>query len=285
MLHVKLLLSAIIAGFTVEAVDFYCFFSFQEAIAVGRCYTCETRATVLETAVLENVNGDHRPGKTNDDVDYLKVQGPLPFVPAGIVDFFGNLRAINIDSNEVFSVSAEDLRPFHQLEFLALFMNHLESIEGDLFSFTPHLKCIALAYNQIKHIGHDLVTNLLDLQFLYLNGNICVDRNAVTRAEVEELAPQLSELCPPIESTTTVATTTETPAIAECSCNDEIIEIHDSIQQQSSEIMQLQQSNAQMIQANEQLLEMSAAVGARLAEVERLLGAARNFVQAFCIQG
>lgn len=254
----------------------------MEATAVGRVYTCEARATSLESSILENVAGDHLPGNSNNNVDYLKTSH-LPFVPAGIAEFFDNLRAIDISSNEVFLISAEDLRPFPQLEFLALYLNNLVSIDGDLFSFTPHLKCIAFAYNQIQHIGNDLVTNLNYLQYLYLNGNVCVDQNAVTQAEVEELAPQLSVLCPPLLVTTTAAAATTTPEpIEQCSCNDEIDELRASVQQQNTEIAQLQQSNAQLLQTNTELVQMNGVVDERLSE--RLLGAAKNFVRAFCVQ-
>lgn len=247
-------------------------------IALGNCYTCEAISTSPESEILEDVSGVHQTGKSNEDVEFLKVSaGNLPFVPKRVVNFFKNLIALEIDSNAVFSISAEDLRPFPQLEYLALFVNNIESIDGDLFYFTPHLKCIALAYNRIQHIGHDLVTVMTDLQYLYFNGNICIDKNAVTRAEVEELGPQLSELCPPIEITTTESTT-EQPAVVECTCSDEINDLRGSIQEQNLKIAQLEQ-------ANEQLLEMNNAVVGRLSEVERLLGTAKNFVQAFCVEG
>lgn len=108
-------------------------------------------------------------------------------------------------------------------------MVNLTSLDGDLFKFNPLLKYISLGNNKIQHIGQDLVTNLHDLEDLSLSGNICINRSAKTRADVVELAPQLSVLCPPLDETTTTAattvvTTTKQPT-EQCSFDDEIEEL------------------------------------------------------------
>lgn len=138
----------------------------------------------------------------------------------------------------VLSISAQDLQ-IPTLESLSLYGNNFTSIDGDLFSFTPRMKFIHLGHNQIQHVGTDLLSSLSHLQRLYLNGNICIDKSAETREEVEELVKQLSILCP--------------PPIEPCSCEYEIAQLRKEIQQQNQKIEQLQYLNDELIRVNKTL--------------------------------
>lgn len=257
--HVKFLLVAAITGFTADAVQFDCYFEYDTLDFVGSVYSCWVTVTSLGSTTLENVTGIHQwyPSNTNDDVEFLNIRNQnLPFVPQGIVIFFKNLRAIQISDTRMISISAQDLQPFPELEYLFLSGHNLTSLDGDLFSCTPLLKFIFLALNQIQHIGHDLVTNLDNLENLDLQANICINKVARNRTDVVELAPQLSLLCPPLDEVTTVATTTELP-IEQCPCDDEIGELR-------KEIDQIQK-------ANEILLDLNTALEKRLLEIEMKL--------------
>lgn len=260
------LLLVIAATFTTEALQFDCDFRFHTPAFFRTVYTCFPTISLACSSNLESVTGVHQSGYTNDDVEYLFVADrKLSFVPQGIEHFFNNLKGLQYSDTGILSISSNDLQPFPQLEYLVLFRNKLTSLDGDLFSNTPLLSQLYLNSNQIAHIGHNMVTNLDNLQMLFLGGNICIDRIAVGRAEVMELAPQLSVLCPPLD-----VTTTEFPW-EECPCDDEIEELRKENLQQNCQIQKHSLSIQQLILANEKLFELNAAVEERLLEVEMRL--------------
>lgn len=235
----KIGLLALFLAYQTNAVHFDCAFDFYTPAPIGIVYTCRPTVILSGSSTLKSVTGIHRPGYTNDNVEFLFVGSEnLPFVPRELSKFFKNLRAIEYMDTRVLSISAQDLQ-IPTLEYLFLNGNSFTSLDGDLFSFTPRMKFIHLGHNQIQHIGPDLLTNLSHLQRLYLNGNICIDKSAETREEVEELVTQLSILCP--------------PPIEPCSCEYEIAQLRKEIQQQNQKLEQLQYLNDELIRANKKL--------------------------------
>lgn len=255
---------------SVETIEFRCNYrNYNLSPLSGFRYSCD--ATVINSgsaSSLEKLTGSHVIGKSNKDVGWLVViRQNLTFVPEGIAEFFSNLDAFSVQSSSLKTISANDLRPFPRLVLLELFQNHLTSIDGDLFKYTPHLQFAGFRGNQIQHIGQDLVTNLNNLTWLYFDWNICIDLFATTQDAVISLAPQLSIFCPPLE----------VPP-SECSCSEEIEDLRElnhalelqigslkvssdkqneriqqqgeDIELQSREILQLQQSNDQLVQEN-----------------------------------
>lgn len=217
-----------IAAAVADAVEFSCTFSFAEFSVSGRVYICKATVRLTGNATLENVSGSHPWGNINDDVEGLWINAEtLTFVPQGIEKFFRNLRVFRYDSS-IRSINVEYLKPFGQLETLILSGNNLISL--DLFANNPFLKYLSVSNNRLQHIGYDLVTNLNYLQYLNLQNNFCINRYVDSRAAVIELAPQLSELCPPVDETTTE------PPIEQCPCGEEIEELRKENQQQNKTI-------------------------------------------------
>lgn len=249
--HVKFLLVAVIATSTTDAVTFRCVFGFDSLTPIERVYTCVANVTFSGSAALENVTGVHQPELSIDDVEFLYIgYQNLPLLPEGIGLFFKNLRALLFQDTGMLSISAADLQPFPQLEVLIMWGNNLTSLDGDLFSFTPLMKYIDLRYNQIQHIGQDLVTSLNNLECLALQGNVCIDLNFLPHENIATYAPPQLALCSSLDSTTTTvttttATTTEVP-IEKCSCVDVIDELHEENQRLNKDIIKLQQSNDQL---------------------------------------
>lgn len=279
------LLVSAIAAFTADAVIISCSFDYNGLPSLFPLYSCVGNVTVAESTTLQTVTGDHLPDHTNDNVGFLWISNQnMPFFPAGIVEFFANLEALRFVNNNILSISAEDLQPFPRLNYLVLAWNTFTSLPGDLFSHNPRLQYINLGSNQIRHIGHDLVTSLNLLHTLYMSNNLCINENALTRADVIRLAPNLSHFCPPLDETTTFGTTsvetttsgvTSKPPTEECPCDNEIEELrqenlqqNEEIAQQNFNIEQLQQSNSQLVVANERLFELNAALEERLLEIE-----------------
>lgn len=285
------LLAATLLAFPVKAIQFDCNFGFFSPW-IGPRYTCHATVINSSSSALESVTGVHETGRSDDDVEYLYIRNQnLPFIPEGIANFFRNLDSLAISETSLMSISANDLRPFPRLLFIYLYGQQLTSIDGDLFTYTPHLQQVHFNFNLIQHIGHDLVTGLNNLTILYLQGNVCIDQVAGNRADVLSLGPRLSVFCPPLNiqtteaTTTTEITTTTDKNIDQCMCDGEIEELHElnrdlrihvnnlqesntdqnrKIEQQSEEIEQLQLSNEQLIQVN-------AAFEKRLLEVEMRL--------------
>lgn len=66
------------------------------------------------------------------------------------------------------SLTAKDLQPFANLVSFDLHDNKITSLDGDLFNFTPNSIYANFMFNQIQHIGDDLVTTLNNLEYLFM---------------------------------------------------------------------------------------------------------------------
>lgn len=202
-----------IAGFTADAVKFDCRFGFTDVFALGNRYYCGPSIDLSGSKALENVKGTHQSGYTNDNVEYLWVNGEhLLFVPQEIEKFFKNLLAMTFRDTNIHSISAQDLQSFPQLQSLEINHGDLSSLDGNLFMYNPRLLNVAFDDNEIEHIGLDLVTKLDHLRELALSRNTCIDESAFWRPDVLKLAPKLSVLCPPLDATITVSIPTATKA-------------------------------------------------------------------------
>lgn len=256
------MLLAVTTILTADAVLFDCHFGSSDFIDYGIIYECSATVTLTGSTTLESVTGLHQNGYTNDNVTALFInQQNLPFIPQRISNIFKNLRVMRYWSTNMVSINAEDLRPFPQIEHLQFFQNNFTSLDGDLFSHNPILDFLYLGSNQIRHIGQNLVTNLNHLRYLDLTANLCINTGAFNQGDVQILGQQLSVMCPPLDITTTQATTTVSTStnqpIEECSCVEEIDELREENQQRIAQqdekiveqnliIEQLQQSNNQM---------------------------------------
>lgn len=178
-------------------------------------------------------------------------------------------------SSYIVSISVEDMRAFSQLQHLQFHENRFTTLDGDLFSFNPLLNFLYLGFNQIEHIGHGLLTNLDKLRHLDLGGNLCISAMAFNRAEVEELALQLSVLCPPLGTTTSTATTAISTTTGQpneqCSCFNEIEDLREFNQQQNDEIAELKEKNLAQDLVIQQIQRLNDDMEARLLEVEMKL--------------
>lgn len=73
--------------------------------------------------------------------------------------------------------------------------------------YTRKLRHVSISYSHLQHVGHDLLTGLDDLKFAMFRGHPCIDMDAATKEEIEELNRQLPISC------NTLVTTTEPPAL------------------------------------------------------------------------
>lgn len=266
-------MTVIATASTVDAIGFNCDFDFyQLPLGIGNLYACVPKVFSEETKTLDRVEGVHKKDYTHHDVEFLFVLiQNIDFVPQGIDNFFPNLKAMNFYGNNIFSISARDLRPFPRLEYLALYNNELESLDGDLFMYTPRLSYIHLGANKLQHIGKGLVTDLDRLEYLNLDENICIDENANTHDEVKTLATQLSLECPPLGE----ATSAERDEFVKFWENIEeaLIQVvkllNEKIEEQKSNIDLLIDSTFLMNKGNEKIVQRINAVEKALNKVEK----------------
>lgn len=172
----------------------------------GEVYLCSANVKRIGTDdTLTNVTGDHLPGKSTADVEYLHGSFiTITMIPEKLVDFFPNLKIFQWDSTGLTAISSQDLRPFPNLiAFYAAYNKKLESIDGNLFEHSPNLKLISLYNNEIQHVGHNLLTNMPNLEIVWFNLNPCINTNAFGTGEILELNRQLPISCPPLELPTT----------------------------------------------------------------------------------
>lgn len=185
-----------------SGLRFECNFRTSDWTVVGNVYTCQ--AVVVHSGSensLEQVIGVHLEGKSNDDVEFLLVSSQvLNHIPEGIIQFFPNLKAIRWNHSKLLSITAEDLKPFPNLIYFASWGNEISALDGDVFKYTKSLRYLQMFVNQLEHVGHDLLTDLSDLQFVNFNSNPCIKVVASTTQTIHQLNEQLPLSCPPLEA-------------------------------------------------------------------------------------
>lgn len=279
---------------------FLCDFKMTTIGAIEEVYGCNATWVQREgeSPNLEGVVGQNLPGKTYTDVGHLNVETRPDFIPKGIELYFPNLLSLRWFKTNLSVISKEDLRPFPQLKVLYLPVNQIVVLGGDLFSFTPDLLWISFIQNQIEQVGHDLLTDLKDLERVFFNENPCINDYAIDREGIKRLNAILPVNCTYVETTTTTTTTTQsttTPTTTELTTNPpdecsepclirielserEISKLHDEISKLhvSNDILNAENGalNNQIASLNDEVLELQSfteALAARVEETEKKL--------------
>jgi hypothetical protein len=114
--------------------------------------------------IVLDVDGIHESGKTNDDVDFLNIDGQnCAVLPKGIENFFPNLKFISVLSSNLSFIDNLDIRPFPELESLALNDNFLKTLASDLFKNNPLITSVIFSGNEIAQVEVDLLEPLQSL--------------------------------------------------------------------------------------------------------------------------
>lgn len=240
-----------------SAVILNCEFMLVDIGPVGIIYTCYTTSVTVidqESIVVTNVTGTHLSSLNNENVGAIYVYNiqSLNRIPEKISEFFPNLKAFLWYFSNLTSISAHDLAQFPKLERVNLDGNRLVTITGNLFASNPQLQWISLNQNRIQNIGHDLLSNLRNLTVADFRANDCIDVLAITTQRIQELNALLPIICPPLDETTEVPTTTQLstttlPPSGYCSagCSDQIdfvrAELSTEINELRNTVIQLNQ--------------------------------------------
>lgn len=180
---------------------------------VGTAYKCEAIVNIAgNDKFLVEVRGNHLVGKSDADVEALAIRNQdLSKFPKGIEHFFPNLRIIFLHNSNLWSLSAEDLRPFPGLMYLNIDSNKIVSLDGNLFQFTPRLLYIDFEGNFLYHVGIGIFSGLNYLQTVNFKANPCINLLADAPHEIQQLNQQLPIKCPPLSVKTSTSSPLPTP--------------------------------------------------------------------------
>jgi hypothetical protein len=148
---------------------------------------------------IEEVSGDHLPGKTNNDVNgFASRAQKYKSVPRDITKFFPNVTLFNFYATDFQTVSASDLQPFPDLTVFSAVLSKITSIDSDLFVHNPKIHTIDFYGNRLQHVGFNLLGNLKSLRRVDFLDNPCINRIALSPEEISDLNLLLPIQCPPV---------------------------------------------------------------------------------------
>lgn len=179
----------------------------------GAVFTCNL-ATVISLenpTTVTGINGN----QSNAAVQAFRIVNHkiLNAIPYEFENFYPNLDIFEWYNGNITTIDS-DIFKLPKLVYLDLGGNQIVTLESNLFQNTPKLWRIYFDRGLLEHVGHDLMTELVDLRFAYFAFNTCVSINANTREEVQEVNRQLPILCPPsavTETTTHLVTSSMHP--------------------------------------------------------------------------
>lgn len=247
---------------------------------LGFQYGCiATVSGLRHVPSLDTVNGDHWIGKNHNNVKVLSViDDELNRIPTGIADFFPYLIGLQWFRGNLMEISGDDLRPFPDLRVLRIENNKLYVLDSNLFMHTPKLQWLGFGNNILQHVGLNLLSDLNDLTGAYFQKNPCIDMNAGTLEEIQELKLRLPDKCPPLSSvdpppptapstmipsttipstmipSTTISTTTQNSGECSVGCIDKIEALEQNvfsvIEGLTREVSEQREENARQRQIN-----------------------------------
>lgn len=174
---------------------------------LGRIYHCEVQnsisVTSLEESIITSITGIHKFGRNSEYVRGFWIDNKIVhYFPKGLSELFENLVAISICRSQLKEINQSNLREFPNLLYIQAYGNDIEVLEEGLFDLNPKLSFIDLGTNKISKVHPDIFKNLIDLVYLYFNGNSCIDEDAKNDVSaVRNLIQHVITECPiPIKS-------------------------------------------------------------------------------------
>ncbi|XP_070495603.1 biglycan-like [Chironomus tepperi] len=130
-------------------------------------------------------------------------RGTLPTFPTELIDFFPNLKFLEINNSKMKGIWSDDLKKFTKLEQLTLDDNEIDYLPRNLFEFTPNLTHISFVRNRITRIGAEIFDNLKQLERADLSCNTRIDFcYSSLRQDMDKMKAKILERCEPIRSLT-----------------------------------------------------------------------------------
>lgn len=139
---------------------------------VGTLYSCHVTSldNSFNDKIIQSYNGDHMTNKNINDVKGISIANTnTKYLPLGVARFFSITDFFVY--NSIVGIKSKDFETMPNLQHLILMANKLTTIPSDAFSLLTKLKMILLEDNQIEEIPKDLFLNNLNLEEIYLQKN------------------------------------------------------------------------------------------------------------------
>lgn len=204
---------------------------------LGYLYTCADNISYNESGTVTAVDGTHDIGKTNADVQALRLYSTnMSQFPTNIETFFPNIRALNFGENLISEVKNSHLSPLQHLQYLSLWKNRITSLDSNLFAGIDSIQYIDFQFNRIMHVGHDFVLPNTTQRISFFD-NPCINDTISNQSDVGHLKFQLSVKCPP--TILQIENSLETRTNLLTNVNDELHRVMDTHLQFEKEIKYL----------------------------------------------
>jgi hypothetical protein len=190
---------------------FDCEFETQRWVVHEEVYTCTPE--IYDDPLIPYeiyIKGNHEPDKKLlSDVRALAIynQHELREIPKGLGIFFTYLLILKIYNSRIHTISAKDLQQFPRLTILWIEFTLIQTLDGNLFSYTPNIMWIQFRDNFIRHVGENLLTGFSYLGATVYFDEFCIKYSAETPEQIKELNRMLSEKCPIDRSNETMGRT------------------------------------------------------------------------------
>jgi hypothetical protein len=148
-------------------------------------------------AIITSVNGKSLDASQSSNLVWIVIRDQVVyFIPDNLGAVFPDIQGLEIRNSSLKEVQQKDIAQFKKLKDLHLHGNHLEYLPEDLFEKNLDIVCLRFENNNLKSIGHNLLTPLTKLVYLYVSPNPCVDNGIPLQAGVSGKINTLRANCP-----------------------------------------------------------------------------------------
>jgi hypothetical protein len=199
---------------------------------IGQVYTCDVISMDFSenSTFITGYDGEHwTSSHTSEHVIMIRFatecrEFNFKNIPKGFLDIFSNFIALHFWDCGINSLSGDEITEYPNLQWFGLENSELSRIPGDFFASTPNMRFVTFRWNQLQHVGENLLGNLLPLQQAHFFNSSCINQVASSPSQIPVLIEALKVQCPDIESTTQLTTSTSSEPL-KC----EIDEIEDFV--------------------------------------------------------
>ncbi|KAG5684223.1 hypothetical protein PVAND_013461 [Polypedilum vanderplanki] len=137
-------------------------------------YSCFVRNLKIatENATIDNIKGEHKPGKSKYDVDSLIITNQnMRFLPNDISNQFPYLKELIVDNSKLTNVNKAPFKNLPHLTKLVIKGHDIENISPYAFENIPQLEELDLSKNNLRELPFGIFEKLPNLKTLNLNDN------------------------------------------------------------------------------------------------------------------
>lgn len=151
---------------TITAFDVECDFVVENWDADVSGNVCKTKNVGVagKDLTVTSINDQTRSYYHSHDVKMLRIEKQtVHYLPRGFGNFFPNIVGVYISESKLKSISKKDLKQFSNLLHFSAVDNDLQTIDADLFVFTPNITQISFSRNNLRAVGTNVFSRLENL--------------------------------------------------------------------------------------------------------------------------